>query len=338
MSEQKPVYYSDYLQLDKILNAQDPESAKHGVRADDEMLFIIIHQTYELWFKQMFHEINLVREIFQKESVEDNSADIFNAVHRLNRVAEILKVLVDQMTIMETMTPLDFLDFRDFLRPASGFQSIQFKIAEAMLGLPYDQRFGQEYYLSQLRDADRKLVQDYEKEESLFQLVEKWLARMPFTKDGWETKDGFWKQYRDAYANSLQEGETENVKYFESIFLDNGNYPEHLRLGRDASRSALFIMLYRDFPLLSDPYQLINSLLDIDDLLAQWRYRHMNMVKRMIGKRVGTGGSTGAKYLQKAAQNHYIYKEFADLTSFLLQRNQLPELPEEIKKSLSYHV
>jgi len=338
MSEQKPVYYSDYLQLDKILNAQEPESAKAGVRADDEMLFIIIHQTYELWFKQMFHEINLVREIFQKDTVEENSADVFNAVHRLRRVSEILKILVDQMTIMETMTPLDFLDFRDFLRPASGFQSIQFKIAEAMLGLPYDQRFGQEYYLSQLRDEDRKLVKDYEKEDSLFVLVEKWLARMPFAKNGYETQDGFWKEYRDAYAKSLQDGEKENVKYFESMFLDEGSYPEGLRLGKDAARSALFIMLYRDFPLLSDPYQLINCLLDIDDLLAQWRYRHMNMVKRMIGKRVGTGGSTGAKYLQKAAQNHYIYKEFADLTSFLLQRNQLPKLPEEVQKNLSYSV
>ncbi len=334
--EQKPVYYSDYLQLDKILNAQAPESAKHGVRADDEMLFIIIHQTYELWFKQMFHEINLVREIFQKETVEENSADIFNAVHRLNRVSEILKILVSQMTVMETMTPLDFLDFRDFLRPASGFQSIQFKIAEAMLGLPFDQRFGQEYYVSQLREEDRKLVKDYEKEDSLFVLIERWLARMPFAKNGWETKDGFWQEYKVAYAKSLQDGETTNLDYFESMFLDGKDYPSDLRLGKDASRSALFIMLYRDYPLLNGPYQLINGLLDIDDLLAQWRYRHMNMVKRMIGKRVGTGGSTGAKYLQKAAQNHYIYKEFADLTSFLLQRNELPKLPQDIVADLSY--
>ncbi len=333
----KPVYYSDYLQLDKILNAQELESAKYGVRADDEMLFIIIHQTYELWFKQMFYEINLVRQIFQQENVEDNSADLFNAVHRLNRVSEILKVLVSQMTIMETMTPLDFLDFRDFLRPASGFQSIQFKIAEAMLGLPYDKRFGQEYYLSQLRDADRLLVQDYEKEDSLFVLVERWLARMPFTKNAWETQDGFWREYRKAYAASLQDAEQTNLAYYDAIFLDEANYPADLRLGRDASRSALFIMLYRDYPLLSDPYKLINALLDIDDLMAQWRYRHMNMVKRMIGKRVGTGGSTGAKYLQNAAASHYIFKEFADLTSFLLQRNQLPKLPSEIIKSLSYN-
>ncbi len=336
--QQKPVYYSDYLQLDKILNAQEPESDKHGVKADDEMLFIIIHQTYELWFKQMFHEINLVRAIFQKETVEENSSDIFNAVHRLNRVSEILKVLVDQMTIMETMTPLDFLDFRDLLRPASGFQSIQFKIAEAMLGLPYDQRFGQEYYVSQLREADRKLVKDYEKEESLFVLVEKWLARMPFAKNGYETQDGFWQEYRTAYAASLQEGEKANLDYFDSMFLDGGTYPEELRLSKDASRSALFIMLYRDYPMLSDPYKLISALLDIDDLLAQWRYRHMNMVKRMIGKRVGTGGSTGAKYLQNAAQSHYIFKEFADLTSFLLQRTQLPKLPKEIIQNLSYNL
>lgn len=332
----KPVYYSQYLQLDKILNAQDPESAKHGVRADDEMLFVIIHQTYELWFKQILHEVGIVREIFQKQNIEDNSADLFNAVHRLNRVSEILKILIDQMTVMETMTPLDFLDFRDFLRPASGFQSIQFKMVEALLGLPFDQRFGQEYYLSQLTDHDRQLVKDVEKQESLFILVDRWLARMPFTKNGWETENGFWIEFRDCYANSLQEGEKDNIKYYESLFIGNGTYPEDKRMSIHANRSALFIMLYRDYPMLSDPFQLISALLDIDDLMAQWRYRHMNMVKRMIGKRIGTGGSTGAKYLQSAAASHYIFKEFADLTSFLLQRNQLPKLPQEIIDSLGY--
>ena len=136
----KPVYYSEYLQLDKILNAQEEESKKNGVRADDEMLFIIIHQSYELWFKQILHEVGIVRETFLKQNIEDNSAEMNNAVHRMKRVGIILQMLIDKISILETMTPLDFLDFRDFLRPASGFQSIQFKIMEALLGLPFDQR------------------------------------------------------------------------------------------------------------------------------------------------------------------------------------------------------
>ena len=137
-----PVYYSEYLQLDKILDAQQPKSELYNVKANDEMLFIVIHQTYELWFKQILFEVGLVQQVFSQDDIDDNKADLSNAVHRLHRVTQILEILVGQITIMETMTPLDFLDFRDFLRPASGFQSIQFKILEAALGLRYQDRFG----------------------------------------------------------------------------------------------------------------------------------------------------------------------------------------------------
>lgn len=336
MAEQKPVYYSDYLQLDKILEAQAPESAKHGVRADDEMLFIVIHQAYELWFKQILHEVDIVREIFSQDNIDENAPDINNALKRLKRITIILQVLVDKISILETMTPLDFLEFRDFLRPASGFQSIQFKIMEALLGLPFDERFGQEYYISQLHEADVKRVKDAEKKESLFVLIERWLARMPFTNDGWETPDDFWKQYRDAYSASLGEGEQQNVKYFDKYFLNRDEYPEENRLSMNANRATLFIMLYRDFPLLHSPYLILNTLLDIDQLLAQWRNRHMNMVRRMIGHRVGTGGSTGAKYLKGAADKHYVFKEFASLSSFLMEKSKLPTLPKSVSDKLSF--
>src|SRR5690606_25266650 len=126
-----PVYYSEYLQLDKILSAQAPESEKESIKADDEMMFIIIHQTYELWFKQILHEIQLVRKYFSAPAIDNNAPDLYHAVHRLKRVCRILDIAVMQMSVMETMTPLDFLDFRDLLRPASGFQSIQFKMIEA---------------------------------------------------------------------------------------------------------------------------------------------------------------------------------------------------------------
>jgi tryptophan 2,3-dioxygenase len=111
------VYYPDYLQLDKILGAQAPESDKVGVKAHDEMLFIIIHQAYELWFKQVLYEVSSVMEIFKNKEVDDNGGELNIAVHRLQRVKTILDVLVHQWEIIETMTPLDFLDFRDLLRP-----------------------------------------------------------------------------------------------------------------------------------------------------------------------------------------------------------------------------
>lgn len=340
--ERAPVYYSEYLQLDKILNAQNPESGKEGIRADDEMLFIIIHQAYELWFKQILHELNLVRDIFRQPSIPNNSPDIYTSVHRLQRVCRILELIVSQMTIMETMTPLDFLDFRDLLRPASGFQSIQFKMIEATLGLAYDQRHGKGYYLSQLNTTDIDRVKKAESDQSLLELVNNWLERMPFIKSDlyWkETAEGksFWQLYHEAYKNSLADVEMSNLAIFEKLFINKDQYPEGRRFSAEANRAALFIMLYRDQPLLHLPYELLSTLLEVDEFLAMWRYRHIHMVQRTIGKRVGTGGSTGAEYLRTAADTHYIYKELAELTSFLLPRNQLPALPHNLLRDLGYN-
>lgn len=338
MKERKPVYYSEYLQLDKILNAQLPESDKEGIKADDEMLFIIIHQAYELWFKQILHELTVVRNVFKQQSIENNTADIYNSVHRLKRVAGILEVAVMQMGILETMTPLDFLDFRDLLRPASGFQSIQFKMIEATLGLKYDNRHGKAYYLSQLTPQDVERVKQAESETSLLVLLNQWLERMPFVKDDHYWEGGsFWQMYRDVYAGTLRQGEEQNMKLFDTLFGDEAAYPEGRSFSATASRNALFIMLYRDHPLLQLPYELLSVLLEIDQELSMWRHRHIHMVQRTIGKRVGTGGSTGAEYLRGAADSHYIFRELSELTSFLLPRNMLPKLPAALVKDLGYN-
>ena len=339
--ERPPVYYSEYLQLDKILNAQQPESGKEGIRADDEMLFIIIHQTYELWFKQILHELSIVRGIFRQPVIPNSSPDIYNAVHRIKRICRILEIAVSQLTVIETMTPLDFLDFRDLLRPASGFQSIQFKMIEASLGLAYEQRHGKSYYLSQLNQQDIDRVKQAESEESLLVLINRWLERMPYTKDSsyWQQSGNgqpFWAQYLEAYRGSLYEAELPNLKTFESLFMDPAGYPGGRRFSLEANRSALFIMLYRDNPLLHLPYELLSMLLEVDEQLSLWRHRHIHMVQRTIGKRVGTGGSTGADYLKAAADSHYIFKEVAELTSFLLPRNLLPALPENLVRDLSF--
>ncbi len=331
--QRPPVYYSEYLQLDKILNAQAPESLKEGIKADDEMMFIIIHQTYELWFKQIIHELGIIREIFKQEDIPNNSPDIYNTVHRLRRISSILQIAVEQMTVMETMTPLDFLEFRDLLRPASGFQSIQFKIIEATLGLTYDKRHGQNYYISQLNEKDIARVKDAEEQVSLLVLVNNWLERMPFLNNGnWDFLD----QYRKIYDDSLLEAEQGNLTTFDTLFMDDDNYPEERSMSAAANRSTLFIMLYRDYPMLHLPFELINCLLDIDEKLSMWRHRHIHMVQRTIGKRVGTGGSTGAHYLKAAADSHIIFKEFAELSSFLIPKNMIPKLPEDISAKLGY--
>lgn len=326
---EKAVYYADYLQLEKITGAQHPESFKEGREpAHDEMLFIIIHQAYELWFKQVLFEVNSVIEIMNKPVVNDNSPDMQTVVHRLKRVVTILKVLVQQIDIMETMTPMDFLDFRDMLRPASGFQSYQFKVLEAKLGLKYEHRHGQNYYLSQLKEKDIALIKDAEDGKSVLELVNAWLERMPFITDA------FWKNYEQVYVNSLAEAEKANAVSFTEVF---GHASAERHLSPGASRSALFIMLYHGYPMLELPFQLLETLLEIDNQLGAWRYRHINMVQRMIGSRIGTGGSTGAGYLKGAMDKHYIFKEIAQLNSYLVDRKKLPVLAKEVEERLGYH-
>lgn len=369
------IHYSDYLHLDQILNAQDLESDKQSRPAHDEMLFIIIHQTYELWFKQLLYETASVNEIMKKPSLNDNSPELQTVVHRLSRSVDILKVLVHQIDIMETMTPMDFLDFRDLLRPASGFQSWQFKILEARLGLKFEHRYGQEYYISQLRQPQIDMIKKAEKEKSLLELVNRWLERMPFfdQPENWknftasspqsaaeEALGPFWTTYRQRYRQSLADAEKQNIEAFDAIFIEpaggrqhgaQGSAPETApvagsagqgqstgsgSLSPAARRAALFIMLYRGYPVLQLPFQLLTQLLEIDEQLSTWRYRHMNMVHRTIGSRIGTGGSSGKDYLRAALDKHYIFKEIAQLTSFLIERRRLPELSPEMENRLGF--
>ncbi len=327
------VHYHDYLQLDKTLNAQFPESDRRNLPAHDEMLFIIIHQAYELWFKQLHHEVDSVAAIMGKPALNDNSPELQTVVHRLNRCITILRVLVHQIDIMETMTPMDFLDFRDMLRPASGFQSWQFKELEAKLGLKFEERHGKEYYTAQLRPQHVELIKKAEGGQSLLQLLNTWLERMPFLKEG--ADQAFWDHYRDIYRDSLADAEKNNTTAFNEIFGGHIAIPGHT-LSPAANRAALFIMLYRGYPLLQLPFQLLNCLLEIDEQLSSWRYRHMNMVHRMIGTRIGTGGSTGKDYLKAAADKHYIFREIAQLNSFLIERRKLPALPAAIEKQLGF--
>lgn len=352
------MHYHDYLQLDKILNAQHPESNKRNLPAHDEMLFIVIHQAYELWFKQLHHELNSIIDIMKKPSLNDNSPELQTVVQRLNRMVVILRVLVHQIDILETMTPMDFLDFRDMLRPASGFQSWQFKEMEAKLGLKFEQRHGQEYYISVLREEHIGMIRKAEKEKSLLQLVNEWLERMPFLKE--EAGEKYWSNYRGTYKNSLADQEKSNVDAFDKVFFEDSarvqeavvsNNPHEAGgdikisqqessiprvLSPAACRAALFIMIYRGYPILQLPFQLLNGLLDIDEQLSSWRYRHMNMVHRMIGARIGTGSSSGKDYLKSAADKHYIFREIAQLSSFLVERRKLPKLSGVIENKLGF--
>ena len=159
----EPLYYHDYLQLDRLLSCQQPESEQLGRDAHDELLFIIVHQAYELWFKQILHELDAVLGIFAGVVAD---RDMLRAVGHLHRVAEIERLLLHQVDVLETMTPLDFLDFRDLLVPASGFQSVQFRIIENRLGVDPEgrPRIGGGVYTTRFSAEHRHLIERTEGE------------------------------------------------------------------------------------------------------------------------------------------------------------------------------
>src|SRR5215469_1781962 len=175
-----PLYYGDYLQIDRLLRLQALESSKHGPPVHDEMLFIIVHQAYELWFKQILHEFDRIEQDFSANPVDDEA--LARIVHSLARVHEILKLLVAQLDVLETMTPADFLDFRDYLFPASGFQSLQFRLIETRLGLSEGTRvpLDGEAVAKRLSTADRQKLAAARSHRTIFGLLDTWLARTPF--------------------------------------------------------------------------------------------------------------------------------------------------------------
>ncbi len=350
-TSKEPAYYGSYLAVDKLLALQAPLSLIEGkLHAHDEMLFIIVHQTYELWFKQILHELNACCAVLQKPSADDDGPDMNVVVQRLRRVVEIWKLLNQQVDVLETMTPLDFLDFRSSLEGASGFQSTQFRQIEATLGLRMENRFRPDYYkhtdTGGFNDADYETILEAEKGTSLLRLVEQWLGRMPFFDSSfWRDWDGnedsapsdipkFWARYRSLYEGSLSKRDemSDLLAKFDETFFKAGAGD----FSAQALRAALFIMLYRDEPLFRLPFALLNSLIEIDEQLGNFRYRHLQMVRRMIGTRIGTGGSSGEQYLQGAVNKNYIYRELAGIITFLIERRNLPQLPERLHQALRF--
>ena len=356
---QAGIDYGEYLRLAELLACQSPRSAEQGRPAHDELLFVIVHQVYELWFKQVLHELDSVMRPFRRDSVDERSIGV--AVSRLQRVTEIQKILADQLRVLETMTPLDFLEFRDLLVPASGFQSWQFRLIENKLGLRGDRRAGLERAPvgARLAPAPREALRASEAEPSLFELVEKWLERTPFLEvPGYQ----FWESYEKAVramlardrrtietnptlAEAEKQAQLDELGRTEAGFgavLDEKAHERLVaegrrRLSHRATRAALFIHLYRDQPILHLPFRFLTLLVDVDELLAAWRYRHALMVHRMIGTRIGTGGSSGHGYLLATVERNKVFTDLFDLSTFLISRSALPPLPPEMERRLGFH-
>jgi tryptophan 2,3-dioxygenase len=243
---QAAVTYGNYLKIDELLSLQQPRSAGEH----DEMLFIIIHQVYELWFKELLHELDRVKALLEQD-------ESHRAQHTLKRVLTILKVMVAQLDILETMTPLEFLSFRERLEAASGFQSDQFRQIEFLLGLKSEEAIRRFPEGSRARAA---LERRYH-ESTLWDGFLRYLSR-----EGYGIPQT--QLTRDAVADVNPSAEVQQI----------------------------LITVYRRDP---KNAELCERLVDLDEGLQEWRYRHVKMVERTIGVRRGTGGSAGAPYLRE---------------------------------------
>jgi tryptophan 2,3-dioxygenase len=343
------LYYWDYLHLDDLLNSQTPKSAERGNAVHDELLFIAVHQTSELWFKQILAELQSVLTLMDQERIPERDLGVI--LSRLQRVNVIQRLLVVQLDVLETMTPLDFLDFRSMLLPASGFQSVQFRLIENRFGLLEKDRLRIEghSYSDTLRRDHVELVTGSEDAPSLFDYVEQWLARTPFLR----TKDfDFVATYREVAkakhdsTRSALLGHPEQLASFEDgirkfdALFDRALWDQDVqqgsrRLSYDAFMAALFINLYRDEPLLHMPYRILTALIDLDETLTIWRQRHALMAHRMLGRLTGTAGS-GYDYLDETAKRYTPFRDLFDVATYLLPRSSLPRLPTTLVSDLDF--
>lgn len=241
--------YGRYLHVHDLLGLQQELSEP---KEHDELLFIVIHQVYELWFKQILHELKHCQESLGRD-------DILPMTKALHRVTTIQKVLLQQVDILETMTPTEFNRFRKNLNPASGFQSYQFREFEFRLGMknPAHLRF-----FAHDAAASAKLEVAM-REPTLYDHFLRYLKRQGFAVP---------QDVLDRDVTQMPSSHPELVKLFTDIYQNPGhNY---------------------------QLYMVLEALVDLDELLVLWRYRHVQMVRRMIGDLSGTGGSLGARYLQ----------------------------------------
>lgn len=354
----KQVQYGEYLRLEQLLDCQHLESALVGVPAHDEMLFIIVHQAYELWFKQILHELRSVIDIFDDPLVEDKKMGL--VIHRLSRIREIQPLLLQQIDVIETMTPLDFLEFRDLLVPASGFQSVQFKQIEILMGIKQENRIpaDRDFYRTRLTEQQQAELNALEAQPSLLELTDRWLQRMPFLKFG---AFDFWKHYGAAVDRMLQ---SDRVIVESNPALSSGNREIQLaaleatrktlnsvldaeafeqlrssgefRFSHRGFLAALFINLYRDEPIMYLPFRYLTLLLEIDSGFTTWRARHALMVQRMLGTKIGTGGSSGHDYLNRTTQRNRVFLDLFNVSTFLVPRSALPQLPPDLTKALGF--
>ena len=357
MADTVPTYW-DYLKVDQLLNLQGGLDNDESQLMPDELHFILVHQTLELWFKLVLSELRLARDHLDAPEVPEEH--IPHVVRHMKRVIEIFKLGASQFDVVETLTPRDFLAFRDKLSPASGFQSFQLREVEILMGLEEAQRvkLGKVTAMDYLKGlADRspagamawEHIQRARAETTLLKSLGKWLYRTPIqgsTPDDPgdnDAVDAFLNEYL-AKWQTVSDGQLARMIEIAAApedglharfaataegahsFLGALDVPDEERAYTRRIRAAiLFVESYRDLPLLAWPRSLLDTVAELEERVVLFRHRHARMVERVIGRRVGTGGSSGVDYLDKTSQ----YRVFQDLWSvrtIFLPEGDLPPL------------
>ena len=295
--------YSEYLRLEELLKLQTGVEGETRNISNDELHFILVHQNFELWFKLVINELTCTRNILSSDYVEETKLP--QAVHHMQRVIETFKLMSQQWRVMETLEPQDFLNFRDELGTASGFESFQMREMESLMGPKW---------------IDGKLIGKPETSNSLYDVTCDWLERTPIQGSVYgSTNDE--KNVDDFIADYL----LAHKKLYPDTNKDAVNFFEEESSLRRRRAGLVFIESYRELPLLAWPRKLISTLIELEQSMILWRTSHARMVERMIGRRIGTGGSSGVDYLDMTTK----YRVFVDLwavRSILIKKEALPEL------------
>ncbi|XP_062590509.1 tryptophan 2,3-dioxygenase-like isoform X2 [Saccostrea cucullata] len=318
--------YDSYLGLDKLLHCQDLETEKAGNKVDEEHLFIIVHQVFELWFKQILVDLRTIVGTFPKLDVKNR--DFAGIPSKLGRIILILKLIIGHFEIIETMPPATFLNFRKYLKSGSGFQSLQFRLIENTLGLLKETRKAHKQgkdYTDEFNATQRVEAEKSEKGPSLFAVFENWLERIfrEFVDDKKTYCDGLEKMV-DAWSKDA--GNQCDKDALMGIIEEKKYEKSGKRLSYEAFHGALLISLYQEDPEFQKAYETIKLVMDVDALVSKWRHSHVLMVHRMLGKKTGTGGTSGYDYLKKTNEDDYrVFIELFHLSAFLIPYEYKPK-------------
>lgn len=355
--------YWDYIRVEDLLSLQGGFERDESKLGNDEVMFIVVHQVYELWFKLVLRELTTARDLFRQNPVPDQK--LASAARSFRRVITIFEQAAQHFKVMETMTTRDYLEFRDQLIPASGFQSAQLREIEILLGLDDALRLplGREgSYLQALRAADgsaspalRRVEARLDGGPSLKHVLYEWLSRTPVDGPSDPTTvrrflEGFVEAMRGEIERRVQiavdkaltpadvdrlraryEAEVAQAEAF-LLAQEDPDADEETREKRRAIRAGIvFIESYRELPRLAWPREILDSVVELEQAMLIWRQRHARMVERVIGRRTGTGGSAGVEYLDQTALRYRVFGDVWAVRTLLLRKPCVPPIthPED---------